>query len=224
MQQQLKRWLTGPYITIGLIIVMFIVYGTMTLAGGSQNAQVLVNFGAKYNPLILAGQWWRLITPIFLHMGFEHILFNMVTLYFIGIQIEAIFGHWRYLTIFLLSGIGGNLASFAFNPNAISAGASTAIFGLFGAFLMLGESFWENPYIRQMTKTFLLFIVLNLVFGLFSVGTDIQGHIGGLVVGFLTGYIVGVPKLGQISQIKRILAVIVTILIIIGLYYYGITL
>lgn len=224
MQQQLKRWLAGPYITIGLIIVTFLVYGAMTLAGGSQNAQVLVNFGAKYNPLILAGQWWRFITPIFLHMGFEHILFNMVTLYFIGIQIEAIFGHWRYLAIFLLSGIGGNLASFAFNPNAISAGASTAIFGLFGAFLMLGESFWENPYIRQMTKTFLLFIVLNLAFGLFSVGTDMWGHIGGLIIGFLAGYIVGVPKLGQISSVKRILAVIVTILIMIGLYYYGVTL
>ncbi|HBF74948.1 MAG TPA: rhomboid family intramembrane serine protease [Lactobacillus sp.] len=224
MQQQLKRWLSGPYITVGLIVVMFLVYGAMTLAGGSQNAQVLVNFGAKYNPLILAGQWWRFITPIFLHMGFEHILFNTVTLYFIGIQIEAIFGHWRYLAIFLLSGIGGNLASFAFNPNSISAGASTAIFGLFGAFLMLGESFWENPYIRQMTKTFVLFIVLNLAFGLFSPGTNLQGHIGGLVIGFLAGYIVGVPKLGKISTVKRILAVIVAILIMIGLYYSGITL
>ncbi len=88
MQQQLKRWLAGPYVTVGLIVLMVIVYGAMTLAGGSQNTQVLVNFGAKYNPLITAGQWWRLITPIFLHMGFEHILFNMVTLYFIGFQIE----------------------------------------------------------------------------------------------------------------------------------------
>ncbi|MFC6254771.1 rhomboid family intramembrane serine protease [Secundilactobacillus hailunensis] len=224
MQQQLKRWLAGPYVTVGLIVLMFIVYGAMTLAGGSQNTQVLVNFGAKYNPLIIAGQWWRLITPVFLHMGFEHILFNTVTLYFIGLQIEAIFGHGRYLIIFLLSGIGGNLASFAFNPNSISAGASTAIFGLFGAFLMLGESFWENQYIHQMTKTFLMFVVLNLAFDIFSPGTDIQGHIGGLIIGFLTAYIVGVPKLGQISRVKRVLAVIVAILIMVGLYYYGVTL
>ncbi|GAX05824.1 membrane-associated serine protease [Secundilactobacillus pentosiphilus] len=223
MQQRLKHWLAGPYITISLIVITILVYLAMTLAGGSQNTQVLVDFGAKYNPLILAGQWWRLITPIFLHMGFEHILFNMVTLYFIGFQIEAIFGHWRYLAIFLISGIGGNLASFAFNPNSISAGASTAIFGLFGAFLMLGESFWENPYIRQMTKTFLLFIGFNLVFDIFSVGTDIQGHIGGLVIGFLMAYIVGVPKVGRISTVKRILAVIVAILVMIGLYYYGVT-
>ncbi|GAX02699.1 membrane-associated serine protease [Secundilactobacillus pentosiphilus] len=223
MQQRLKHWLAGPYITISLIVITILVYMAMTLAGGSQNTQVLVDFGAKYNPLILAGQWWRLITPIFLHMGFEHILFNMVTLYFIGFQIEAIFGHWRYLAIFLISGIGGNLASFAFNPNSISAGASTAIFGLFGAFLMLGESFWENPYIRQMTKTFLLFIGFNLVFDIFSVGTDIQGHIGGLVIGFLMAYIVGVPKVGRISTVKRILAVIVAILVMIGLYYYGVT-
>lgn len=223
MQQKLKHWLAGPYITISLIVITVLVYIAMTLAGGSQNTQVLIEFGAKYNPLILAGQWWRLITPIFLHMGFEHILFNMVTLYFIGFQIEAIFGHWRYLAIFLISGIGGNLASFAFNPNSISAGASTAIFGLFGAFLMLGESFWENPYIRQMTKTFLLFIGFNLVFDIFSVGTDIQGHIGGLIIGFLAAYIVGVPKVGRISTVKRVLAVIVAILIMIGLYYYGVT-
>ncbi len=125
---------------------------------------------------------------------------------------------------FLIISIGGNLASFAFNPNAISAGASTAIFGLFGAFLMLGESFWENPYIRQMTKTFLMFTVLNLAFDLFSPGTDIFGHIGGLVIGFLMAYVVGVPKLGRISSVKRIIAVIVAILIMVGLYYYGVTL
>ncbi|MTV81049.1 rhomboid family intramembrane serine protease [Secundilactobacillus folii] len=224
MQQRIRRWLAGPYITVSLIVIMVIIYGLMSVMGGSQNAQVLIEFGAKYDPLILAGQWWRLITPVFLHMGFEHLLLNMVTLYFIGIQIEGIFGHWRYLVIFVLSGIGGNLASFAFNPNAISAGASTAIFGLFGAFLMLGESFWENPYIRQMTRTFLLFIVLNLVFGFLTPGTDLVGHIGGLVVGFLAGYIVGVPKLGPVNRVKRVLGVIVTILIIIGLYYYGNTL
>lgn len=222
--QQVKRWLAGPYMTVGLIIIMVLVYGAETVAGGASNSNVLVEFGAKVNVLIQDGQWWRFITPVFLHAGFEHLLLNMVTLYFLGYQIEAIFGHWRFLGIFLLSGIGGNFASFAFNPNAISAGSSTAIFGLFGAFLMLGESFWENPYIRQMTKTFLLFIAMNLVFGFLSTGIDLAGHIGGLIIGFLAGYIVGVPKIGQISFIKRIFSVIVTILMIIGLYYYGITL
>ncbi|GAA3615072.1 rhomboid family intramembrane serine protease [Secundilactobacillus similis] len=224
MQLRIKRWLTGPYITVSLIAICVVIYGLMTLMGGSNNLGVLIEFGAKYNPLIQQGQWWRFLTPTFLHIGIEHLVLNMVTLYFLGYQIEALFGHWRFLTIFLLSGIGGNLASFAFNPNALSAGASTAIFGLFGAFLMLGESFWENPYIRQMTKTFLLFIGLNLVMGFFSPGTDLAGHFGGLAAGFFAGYIVGAPKIGQISFIKRIIAVIVIILMMIGLYYYGGTL
>ena len=224
MQARIKRWLAGPYMTTGLIAIMVVIFLAMELSGGASNVQVLLAFGAKWNPLIDQGQFWRLITPTFLHLSVEHILLNMVTLYFLGIQIAGLFGHSRFLIIFLVSGIGGNLASFAFNPSAISAGASTAIFGLFGAFLMLGESFWEYGYIRQMTQTFLIFIVMNLVFGFFTPGTDIAGHIGGLAAGFLMGYVVGAPKIGPVAFIKRIFAVIVLILMMIGLYYYGITL
>ncbi|WP_439794965.1 rhomboid family intramembrane serine protease [Secundilactobacillus kimchicus] len=144
MQQRFRQFVSGPYVTISLIALMVIVYLLMTAAGGAGNPQVLMAFGAKINVLIDAGQWWRLVTPMFLHLSFEHILLNMVTLYFLGLQIEALFGHWRFLILFVVSGIGGNLASFAFDPNALSAGASTAIFGLFGAFLMLGEAFRQT--------------------------------------------------------------------------------
>lgn len=223
MQQAIRRFINGPYVTISLIVVMSVIYLLMVAAGGASNTNVLITFGAKINVLIDAGQWWRLVTPMFLHLSFEHILLNMVTLYFLGLQIEVLFGHWRFLVLFLVSGIGGNLASFAFDPNALSAGASTAIFGLFGAFLMLGESFRQNVYIRQMTRTFLLFIGFNLVFGFFTPGVDIAGHIGGLLTGFLMGYIVGAPKIGRVVFIKRIFSVIGTILLFIGLYYYGLS-
>lgn len=206
--------------TVGLIVIMVLVYGAMTLAGGSTNVNVLITFGAKLNALIQQGEWWRLVTPIFLHIGFTHILMNMITLYFVGMQIEAAFGHTRFLALFLVSGIGGNIASFCFS-NSLSAGASTAIFGLFGAFMMLGESFWQNPVIRQLAQTFLAFVVMNILFDLFAPGIDLAGHIGGLAAGFLVAYSLGVPRIGKVSPVKRVVATVALIVGLVWLYLHG---
>ncbi|GKS80918.1 rhomboid family intramembrane serine protease [Ligilactobacillus pabuli] len=192
-----------PTATYILLIINISVYLLMTVAGGSQNTGVLLAFGAKVNFLIAQGQWWRLFNPMFIHIGLEHLVLNMVTLYFIGLQIETLFGKWRFVTLYLLSGLGGNIASFAFSPG-ISAGASTSIFGLFGAFLMLGESFRDNPYIRATAKQFLLLVILNLGLGLR--GIDIAGHIGGLLAGFLAAYVIGVPNIGRVPVNKKVLA------------------
>jgi len=219
-KQRLNRLDQQPFVTIGLIALMVVVYGAMTLAGGSTNINVLITFGAKVNALVQQGEWWRLITPIFLHIGFTHILMNMITLYFVGIQIEAAFGHTRFLIMFLVAGIGGNIASFCFS-DSLSAGASTAIFGLFGAFLMLGESFWENPVIRQLARTFLAFVVMNIAFYVFTPRIDMAGHLGGLVAGFLVAYTVGVPRIGQVSVVKRVIATVVLIGGLAWLYMQG---
>lgn len=192
-----------PTATYILLIINISVYLLMTVAGGSQNTGVLLAFGAKVNFLIAQGQWWRLFNPMFIHIGLEHLVLNMVTLYFIGLQIETLFGKWRFVTLYLLSGLGGNIASFAFSPG-ISAGASTSIFGLFGAFLMLGESFRDNPYIRATAKQCLLLVILNLGLGLR--GIDIAGHIGGLLAGFLAAYVIGVPNIGRVPVNKKVLA------------------
>ncbi|MDY4064739.1 MAG: rhomboid family intramembrane serine protease, partial [Ligilactobacillus agilis] len=93
---QIKR----PLVTISLIVANIVVYILMTVAGGSTNPLVLIKFGAKVNEYILMGQWWRLITPVFIHIGLTHIVVNMVTLYFIGMQIEYLFGASRYLLIY----------------------------------------------------------------------------------------------------------------------------
>lgn len=217
---RLRRLDQTPYMTVGLIAVMVLVYLAMTLAGGSTNVNVLIEFGAKINVLIQQGQWWRLGTPVFLHIGFTHILLNMLTLYFVGMQLEAAFGHGRYLVIFLVAGIGGNVASFCFS-DSLSAGASTAIFGLFGAFMMLGESFWQNPTIRSLARTFLAFVVMNLAFDVFTPGIDLAGHIGGLFAGFLTAYLVGVPRIGKVSAIKRVIATVVLVAGLVWLYLHG---
>ncbi|KRK83855.1 membrane-associated serine protease [Loigolactobacillus coryniformis subsp. torquens DSM 20004 = KCTC 3535] len=196
------------YFFLGLQILLFLV---MTLFGGSQNSNVLVFFGAKVNILIQQGQWWRLIMPIFLHSGLMHIAVNSVTLYFIGMQIESLFGHWRFTLIYLLSGIVGNIASFVFNTG-ISVGASTALFGLFGAFFMLVEAFRQNTAIRAMGQQFALFIVLNLAFDLFNPGIDLAGHVGGLLGGFLVANIVGVPRIRSVSVLRRVITLIILVL------------
>jgi rhomboid protease GluP len=211
MQRELRQWRDEPYMMyffLGLQILLFLV---MTLFGGSQNSNVLVFFGAKVNILIQQGQWWRLIMPIFLHSGLMHIAVNSVTLYFIGMQIESLFGHWRFTLIYLLSGIVGNIASFVFNTG-ISVGASTALFGLFGAFFMLVEAFRQNTAIRAMGQQFALFIVLNLAFDLFNPGIDLAGHVGGLLGGFLVANIVGVPRIRSVSVLRRIITLIILVL------------
>lgn len=208
-----------PCVTYLLLAAMVVVFGLMSVMGGTENPVTLVEFGAKYNPLIRAGQYWRLVTPIFIHIGFTHILMNGITLYFIGQYVEQLFGHWRFTIIFFVSGIVGNLGSFAFN-SGLSAGASTAIFGLFGAFLMLGESFSKNPAIVSMAKTFLLFIVLNIGTDIFVSGIDIAGHIGGLVGGFLIAYVTGVG-FSKTSRVKRVIAAIMLVVIVFVLYTIG---
>ncbi|AVK99780.1 rhomboid family intramembrane serine protease [Pediococcus inopinatus] len=217
MQRTLKRWNQYPYMTIGLIVINFIVFGLMTISGGSENTQTLLKFGAIFKPFILQnGEWWRLVSGMFIHIGITHIVLNMVTLYFVGVQIENLFGHFKFLIIYFLAGIFGNLVSLVFgNPLALSAGASGAIFGLFGVWLMLGESFHQNPYIHAMARQLGLFVVLALVSSLMESGIDVYAHIGGMLGGFLIGYLVGVPRLGKIEISKRVIAS-VTLVVLFG--------
>lgn len=202
-----ETWRNKPLVTDLLIAINVVVFIAMVLAGGPTKPQVLVTFGAKINQLISVGQWWRLVTPMFLHLGVQHIVLNMVTLYFLGVATEPLFGHWRFLLIYLGSGVAGNVASYFFTP-AVSAGASTAIFGLFGAYLMLGVAFREQPGIRQTARTFLTLVLLNVVFDMFGSGIDLAGHLGGLIGGFLLAYVLAAPRVGRVSWWQRGLAAV----------------
>lgn len=208
---QANYWKNNP-VTVSLIAIQVVVFLMMTMMGGSTNTVVLLKSGALNASLVQAGQWWRLITPVFVHIGFAHILINSITLYFIGLYIEQLFGHWRMLVIYFVSAIAGNLLSAFWIPNGLSAGASTAIFGLFGAFIMLGVTFRENQAIRMLGRQFLILVVLNIVTDLFVPGIDLAGHLGGLVGGFLAGYAVGAPRLGHVNSVERVLATVVLVL------------
>ncbi len=201
------------YIFIGIQIFIFLL---MELFGSSRNTLILILFGAKYTPLILEGQWWRLITPMFLHIGIIHLLMNSMALYFLGTTVERIFGRFRFLFIFLLAGFMGNVASFVFSPQSISAGASGGIFGLFGALLFFGLVH-PRPFFRTMGANIITLVGINLLIG-FLPGIDFAGHLGGLVGGFLAAAIVSLPR--EKNFPRQIIAFIATLLItIFGLYF-----
>ncbi|MGQ2374308.1 rhomboid family intramembrane serine protease [Companilactobacillus zhachilii] len=210
------------YVTWTLLIITIGVFVIETLSGGSQNYQTLLLMGAKTNDLVQVGQWWRLITPIFLHIGIFHIFMNGFTLLYVGQILEPMVGHWRFFLIYMLSGIMGNLASFAFGANnAISAGASTSLFGMFAAFLALGVIYRENRFLRELGKSFLGLIAINLLMDLTMSGIDIWGHVGGAIGGLFLGYALGLPKISRPKMIFRILAIVVVVVISYYMYVKG---
>jgi len=176
------------YILLGAIVIVFIV---MTLAGGTKDNQTLIQFGANVGILIMRGETWRLFTSMFIHIGIAHLLFNAYALFIFGVEMERLYGPDRYITIYILSGLFGSLASFAWRgPETFSAGASGAIFGVIGMnlafFLLHRETFGRFGQQRMMNTVFI--IVINLIFGFTTAGVDNFAHMGGLVSGFLMGY------------------------------------
>jgi rhomboid protease GluP len=181
--------LSRPIVTWVLLGLIAVVFGIETLSGGSTSTEVLVQMGAKVTPLIAAGQYWRLLTSMFLHVGFMHLFFNAYALVAIGTELERLLGWGRYLAIYLLSGLFGSLASYAFSSN-LAAGASGAIFGLIGAlgaFFTLHRQQLGNWGQRRLLNILLL-IAINLFLGFTQPGIDNLAHLGGLVSGFALGW------------------------------------
>lgn len=217
--QKLKR---TPFVTYGLLALTIIMFLLMTINGGSQNIFTLIYFGAKNNLAIVAGEWWRLITPMFLHIGFTHILFNGLIVYFLGAQLEMIIGHSKYFLLYILSGILGNAASFAFNFS-ISAGASTAVFGLFASTIVLGKLYPNQMGIQQLSRNYIFLIIMNIVFGLFNSTIDNAGHIGGLVGGYLLMYALSAPNVRNNPKRQRLMygvLYVVILLILVGVGFF----
>lgn len=182
-----------PIVTYSLIFICILVFILMYVLGnGSKDNYTLLVFGANVDTLTKNGDYYRLFTSMFLHIGILHLLCNMYSLYIIGKEVENVFGKVKYLIIYLLSGIAGSILSLAFNHNTICAGASGAIFGLLGALLYFG--YYYRTYLGvTLTRSIIPVIVLNLIIGFTSSGIDNAAHIGGLVDGILIAMAVGVP-------------------------------
>ena len=206
-----------PFFTYLFFIFQLIFFLLMESAGGSENTATLIKFGAKINPLIIDGEWWRFILPVFIHIGFLHLFMNSIALFYLGPLVERIFGSIRFLFIYLFAGFAGSLASFVFSPH-LSAGASGAIFGLFGSLLYFGI-IYPKLFFRTMGMNILVVIVINLAFGYAMPNVDNAGHIGGLIGGFLATGIVHFPKQKKLPL--QLLFLLVTSLLVAGFLFWG---
>ena len=185
-------------VTVALIVINILVFLAVDLGGDSLNTANMLQHGAAYTPFILeGGQYYRLFTSMFLHFGITHLMNNMVMLGALGWNLELEIGKLRFIIIYFLSGIGGNIlsliAAISAGESAVSAGASGAVFGLMGALLYVVIA--NRGRLGQLSGRGMIFmVVLSLYFGLTSSGVDNMAHIGGLICGFLFAVILYRPK------------------------------
>ncbi len=188
----MKKYINISTIIIAITVVFFIL---QNLSEMIFDYDLLLLWGAKINQAILVGQFWRFITPVFLHGSLLHIGFNMYALFSIGPGLERRFGPWLFLSLYFIGALWGNTLSFLLTPN-ISLGASTAIFGLIAA---QGVYIYKNRFLlgsaaRPLLMNIMMVVFINLMLGL-SPGIDNWGHLGGLFGGFFFAWFAG-PSLG----------------------------
>jgi len=190
--KKLKKYkITNTLIAINILV--YILCAIMSQNVIDMDTRTLIDLGALYGPLtVLKAEWWRLFTAMFLHGGMTHLLMNMFSLYLIGRGVEEYFNAKSYIVLYLISGLLGGLASLYMHPDSVGVGASGAIFGVFGA--MAGFFIAHREHIQAHTKAFMkdfaIIIGINLVIGFSIPSVDVSAHVGGLVVGFIGGYII----------------------------------
>lgn len=181
----------GYFVTPILIIINLLIFAVMIISGVhfmDPTSESLLLWGANFRPATLNGEWWRLLTCCFVHIGILHLLMNMYALMYIGMMLEGRLGKLRFLCAYLLSGVSASAASLWWHDLTISAGASGAIFGMYGVFLaMLTTNLIEKSARRSMLVSISIFVGYNLLNGL-SGGIDNAAHIGGLISGMIIGY------------------------------------
>ena len=189
------------YIFLGISVAVFVL---MTFTGGTENPVNLVRWGANYAPLVENGDYWRLLTANFIHIGVLHLAFNVYALFQLGTQVEAIFGYQRFIVIYLLTGLSGAVFSYLFT-HGLSAGASTSLFGLFGAlvayFYKHREMFGKMG--QQQLINLGVILLINVIIGL-SPGSNIDnwGHLGGFLGGITLGWFL-TPRYAPVDPFAR---------------------
>jgi rhomboid protease GluP len=214
-----SRYITYGIIGINVIIFLLMAIGGVHLLNPESND--LIRWGANFKPLTMNGEWWRLISCVFVHIGIIHILFNMYALYSVGVYLEPMLGKIRYISAYLCTGVVASIASLWWHKqNIVSAGASGAIFGMYGVFLALLST---NLIPKQIRKSLLqsigIFVVYNLVYGMKS-GVDNAAHAGGLISGLATGYLYYLDLGKKVNIGKNVITAGVMLLTIAGTWLF----
>ena len=208
-------------VTLSLIALSVLVFAVMVLRGVSAfdpTPQQAIAFGADFGPRTLNGEWWRLVTSMFVHFGLIHLGLNMWCLWNLGRAAERLLGRFSYLFAYIVSGIFGSIASVYWHPQAAAAGASGAIFGLAGvlvSFVYLKKTPAHLQINSKMLGSLGTFIAYNLVFGAAIPGISNAAHIGGLVMGLAVGALL--PDASASESARRNRLSLVTALSVIAL-------
>lgn len=172
-------------VTFGLLAVYVTVFALGVLTGGARSPITLV--GAQINDLVLAGQWWRVLTATMLHAGITHLLFNGYALYILGPTLEQRVGSAAFAALYLAAGLAGGIAFLLSDPGPPAVGASGAIFGLFGTWLAASWANRDTPQGRAGLSQLGVLLLINLALPLFIPGIAWEAHVAGLVVGLVVG-------------------------------------
>ena len=221
----MKQSRSNLYVTYSIIAINVVVFILMVMNGAGifnvTNGLVHIKWGSNVTVLTLSGDWWRLLTSTFIHFGIIHLAMNMYALYTAGVYLEPMLGKTKYTAAYLCTGIIAGIVSLWWHKDGINgAGASGAIFGLYGVFLAL---LFTNLIPKQIRSALLqsigIFVVFNIVYGMRS-GIDNAAHIGGLLSGMLIGLVFYLELSRKISIRRPMAAALITILTIGGTWYF----
>ncbi len=185
-------------VTVILILMNVLIFLVVDLNGGSLDTQNMIRWGAAYTPFIMEqGQIYRLFTCMFLHFGIEHLVNNMLVLFALGQRMEKVLGKGKFLILYLMGGIGGNLLSLFMEIKgqeyAVSAGASGAVFAVMGAMIYI--VLHDKGKVEDLSaKQIIIMAVFSVYLGIVSDGVDNAAHIGGLIAGFFLSVILYHPR------------------------------
>ncbi|ATP42044.1 rhomboid family intramembrane serine protease [Solibacillus sp. R5-41] len=184
-RENFKQYIKLYPVVSSIIAINFIVFIITLIPGIGED---ILYAGMSVNAFIAAGEWWRIITSMFLHASFTHVFFNMFSLFLFGPELEKIAGKMRFLTIYFLAGIFGVAATFLTqDPYYASVGASGAIYGIFGAFAAL--VYYTRNSFPQLKQIILPIIVISVIMTFLTPNINIMAHLGGLVTGFILGFV-----------------------------------
>jgi rhomboid protease GluP len=182
-----------------IVAINIAVFIAMCLSGVSfiaPTSDSVLPWGSNFGPMTTQGQWWRLVSNMFVHFGIVHIAFNMWALYASGRTVERLFGTARFVMLYLFAGIAASMTSLLWNPGVNSAGASGAIFGVFGgmlAFVMNKRNEVPQSVMIQHRNSTVAFTIYSLFYGVAHTGIDNAAHVGGLVAGLVMGFLLARP-------------------------------
>ena len=221
-------WQQAP-VTTGIIALCVLIYVAMSISGGSIAAPTrgdVLRWGGTGPDIIAQGEWWRLVTAVFVHIGIIHIASNMYVFWGLGLIAERLLGRWNFLATYLLTGIAGNVLTLLVKPNIVGAGASGAIFGLAGVLisvLQFGRLTVPPERLKPLKQQVMRLAFYNLLIGAIVPGINNVAHLGGLIYGLLLGLLFAwSTRLDQATRLKVQRVGLVAATVLLAAASYGI--